>query len=209
MPPRFVYPESVRKKYGPNLITLPVHADCNRQYQLDEEYFHVSVGVIATERTRVGPALWMDIRTKIRKPRSGKLLMKVISEFEKRPGGLHLPAGQIAKRYDDTRIWRVLWKIVRGLYFYETGTILPEDAWHETFDFSAEPTRDETLEYVLSTPSRGRHGAIFDYKYLQLEDHPGTYVWAMLFWERLIAHLVFQHPSCPCSTCTDIRLSSA
>ena len=47
-------------------------------------------------------------------------------EFEERPSGLHLPSNLVLKRLDGDRITRVAWKLVRGLYFLETGSVLAE-----------------------------------------------------------------------------------
>jgi hypothetical protein len=49
----------------------------------------------------------------------------VLEEFDVRPSGIVLPNGKIVKRLKP-RVHRVAWKIARGLFFIETGRILPE-----------------------------------------------------------------------------------
>ena len=39
MPPKQFYADEIRKKHDLNLLTIPVHADCNLAYQHDEDYF--------------------------------------------------------------------------------------------------------------------------------------------------------------------------
>src|SRR5688572_22161465 len=39
VPPRQLFAKVIRKKHSPNLLTIPVHAVCNKSYQQDEDYF--------------------------------------------------------------------------------------------------------------------------------------------------------------------------
>ena len=66
-----------------------------------------------------GPAAAAFIRynaTKFRTSRREKPGVRVFNEFESRPSGLYFPRGLVAKRIDASRVERVAWKVVRGLY---------------------------------------------------------------------------------------------
>ena len=39
VPPKQFYSEGIRKKFGPQLLTLPTHKKCNKSYHRDEDYF--------------------------------------------------------------------------------------------------------------------------------------------------------------------------
>jgi hypothetical protein len=34
-----LYAPAIRRAYSPQLLTIPVHADCNKGFQKDEDYF--------------------------------------------------------------------------------------------------------------------------------------------------------------------------
>ncbi|MGD0917050.1 MAG: hypothetical protein ABSB22_11390 [Thermodesulfobacteriota bacterium] len=61
----------------------------------------------------------------------------VLKEFDKRPSGLILPFGKVAKRFDGQRVWRVVWKIMRGLFLKEIGRFLPD-----VISFAIHPQED-------------------------------------------------------------------
>ena len=77
----------------------------------------------------------LDVCT--RRPEQAKLLRKVLNEFERQPSGLILPPNIVLKRFEGDRIARVIWKIVRGLYFYHFGVFVAEDAPRQLRDYSA------------------------------------------------------------------------
>ena len=60
-----------------------------------------------------------------------RLYQAVRREFEKQPSGLHLPGGRVVKRFQGERVNRVVWKLVRGLYFHEMSSVLPDDTVYD------------------------------------------------------------------------------
>lgn len=114
VPPKQFYARSLRKKYSPNLFTLPVHSSCNKAYQKDEDYFVHSMGPVAME-SYSGKALWDDISDRHNRPQNRRIAEMVLKEFDKRPSGLILPFGKVAKKFNGERIWRVVWKIAIGI----------------------------------------------------------------------------------------------
>ncbi|MCF8105626.1 MAG: hypothetical protein K9K64_09095 [Desulfohalobiaceae bacterium] len=125
VPPKQFYPKDLRKQGAPNLFSLPSHIVCNQAYQCDEDYFVMAIGSLAMD-TSPGNSLWKDIAHQFARPQGERLGNMVFKEFNNRlPSGLYLPPGKVAKRFDAERVWRVVWKIVRGLFFKEYGRFLP------------------------------------------------------------------------------------
>src|SRR5712692_7726565 len=125
VPSRQIFPEQIRKKYSLNLLMLPVHKGCNRAFQKDEEYFRHSIGPLA-HRTFAGASLMKDIVRDVSRPQGRALVEKVRNEFRWERSGVHLPPGLVDKRFEAPRVHGVVWKVVRGLFFYEKQTPLRE-----------------------------------------------------------------------------------
>ena len=180
------------------LITLPTHGACNTTYGRDEEYFVWSLAPLAAG-TAAADALNAYNAAKFRAGRALGLGLKTLREFEKRPGGLHLPAGVIVKRVEGERIKRVAWKIVRGLYYHETGRVLPDAttfALEIVEPLNRDPSDlDELWEAVKAQPSKGVYAGAFDYKYFHAQDGPEhLHGWGMLLWDRIIIFVGHFHP---------------
>ena len=203
VPPKQFYAREIRKQHDLNLFTLPVHPSCNKAYQMDEDYFVHSVGPAAME-SYSGAALWRDITDRCEKHRQSKRLARmVLSEFEMRPSGLILPGGKVQKTFDDIRLWRIIWKITRGLFFKEVGRTLPENLPIKREMFS--PGENPPAEYDLLTTINplGQYPMVFDYRYAVSKQH-SIYLWEMLFWNRIIVLVGFHIPGCSCKECIGI-----
>ena len=106
------------------LLTIPVHADCNKAYQYDEDYFVHTLMPFAP-KSYAGRAIYNDVLQKFRGGRKVGLTRGVLEEFEPMPSGLILPANKVVKRFQGERVSRIAWKIVRGLYFHHHGILCP------------------------------------------------------------------------------------
>jgi len=126
VPPKQFYSKQLRKKHNPNLFTLPVHPACNKSYQKDEDYFVHSIAPL-TKGSYSGDGIWNDIVHQFQRPQGQRIGQMISREFDDRPFGLYLPNGKVLKRFDGERVWRVVWKILRGLFFKEYNRFLPED----------------------------------------------------------------------------------
>jgi len=125
VPPKQFYPSNIRKNHNPNLLTLPVHRPSNKSYQKDEDYFVHSIAPL-TKGSYSGNQIWQDISNQFKRHQGQRIGQMILKEFESRPSGLYLPKGKVAKRFDPERVWRVAWKITRGLFFKEHGRYLPK-----------------------------------------------------------------------------------
>ena len=193
VPPRHLFSKAIRQKHKPNLLTLPTHGTCNRSFQEDEEYFIHSFAPVVMD-TYAGRSLLREISIQYQSDHNIPLSQVVLKEFNERPSGLYLPDGKVAKRLDPDRAWRVIWKIIRGLFFDEYGRFLPEDT-HCNFHIVSPGYKPPDIFYLLpDDPIRGRYPGVFDYKYRQFPELDNGHLWALLFWDKLIFIAVFRDP---------------
>ena len=205
VPPLQFFPREARKKLNPQLDTLEVHTACNTAYKHDEEYFAYSVGALAGE-TAAGGALWRDQSRRFKEDRLKDLAMKALGEFVRRPGDPEPPEGMALKRVDRKRASRVVWKIVKGLYTLNRNEVLPDET--DKIIEMAEPGRELPPEYkyVLAQKSQGRYMGVFDYKSVVVGGEKlKVEMWALLFWDCVIAFATFHALNCTCPECSSER----
>lgn len=171
----------------------------------DEEYFFHSVSPLAWD-TKIGPVLRADMGRRYlggdqeRRARLGEMVLR---EFDHQPGGILLPSSRVAKHVDPARGERVLWKIVRGLFFHEYGRILPADSSFR-FQVMAEGTLPEQYQAfaLLDSRARKKNRAYFDYRYWSGKLNGfDAQIWGLLLWQKIFAVFVFHDPLCGCTEC--------
>ena len=202
-PPKALFASEIRKKYRPSkLITIPVHERCNAHYQNDEKYF-ISRIVPFVRGSEAGDAVFDQAIADARKyERHRKQVLNVLDEFEARPSGLVLPRGKIAKRQDSARMKRVIWKIVRGLFYLHNQQILPETTPSIYDRFLAGESRQppEYIECLPAVPDNEKkipYGGVLDYRYFVFEEDGQRYhVWAIQILSRLLFAMAFHDPWC-------------
>jgi len=209
IPPKTIFPEHIRKKL--NLSKLRwrwTHKNCNESYGYDEEYFKLSIGASAID-SPILKYVWDDLKKMARKPQTQNLRLKVYSEFiseVRTPNHIILP-GVIAKTFETKRIYRVVWKIIRGLYFIEFSNILPETTPHYISYIQKDAPMFSTelltilFHATLAQKEKGDYADIFSYWYYQT-DKKDFYSWIINFWSRH-PFFIFHHlPSCTCEKCS-------
>jgi len=150
-----------------------------------------------------------DIAAGARRGEGVGLIREVISRFGRVIG----PNGQVLFSYDSNRVDQFLWKVVRGIFTLELGTnaVLPTKPPAGITLMRPKQTPDELQNLawfprVRDTEPMGRYGRVFDYKWLSWKDgNLRGHAFAMLFWDRLLAALLFHDPSCRCGNCDDWR----
>ena len=205
VPPRQLYTKAIRKAHSPNLLTIPVHAHCNRAYQHDEDHFVNALAPYGTG-SYAGNAILHDVTEKYRAGKKVALVHKILNGFDHAPGGIYLPPGLVAQRIEGERIHRVAWKIVRGLYFHKFGEYLPEQIPNSLE--IAPPDRPPPLAFLHALhdlESQGSYPGVFDYKCAQYPAINNFNYWGMLFWDRLILIRAFHSPSCACEHCINLQ----
>jgi hypothetical protein len=211
VPPRQFFAPSLRRARNPNLLTLDVHRECHKGYGHDEAYFVYAIGSVA-HWTPAGTALFDDtIHAAMARPGFGaRITRQTFDEFSLQIRGIWLPPGKAAKSFDPDRVYRVVWKIVRGLYFHETGQLLPERQLVRYVLYTREdpPGIVPLVHLVLGTPPRvAVHDDVFQYWRLEHDIAGRTWhAWALLFWQGVMFVAVFHEPGCPCQDCADYRV---
>lgn len=204
VPLKQLYGRGVRKIHNPNLFTLRTHKRCNSSYQYDEDYFvHSLAPVILGSYS--GNSVIEDIKKRLNGGRRIPLGHTVLKEFDSQPGGLILPGDKVAKRFDGNRIGRVVWKIVRGLYFKEHKRVLPESTPFTWEIVSPGYPPPEMFLLIVHNSSKGDYPGVFDYKYSVFPEVNNVNLWALLLWDRLIIIVSFHDPDCACETCVQVK----
>lgn len=205
-----IFPEELRQRHKLNLLTLPAHNACNAAFQLDEVYFVQSIGPLAKD-TYAGRLLVDDLHKSFRYEEGATLFRKILSEFRWDHNGVYLPPGLIVKTFEPNRIHRVVWKIVRGLFFFEKKYVLPEHTLRafEIYTCQNQPPVGPTMYQLQAAKGHTKHPSIFDYKFVEATSEDGHvfHVWALLFWNALMWLAVFHDPVCTCSGCIKLRAS--
>jgi hypothetical protein len=196
VPPQSFFAPSIRKALQPlQLLTIRVHEACNTSFQLDEQYFIYSLTPLALGSV-AGKELYKHIREKFRRMKNRPLIRQILGEFEPRPAGLVLPGGKVVKRFDSNRIERVIWKIVRGLFFHHHNKTLPEKlglTWTLTGPDDGPPP-DHFQNFTANNPAFGKYPGVFAYQFdAYPETTPTGHYWTLLFWYRIIITVAFGH----------------
>jgi hypothetical protein len=204
VPPLLFFPKELRRKYSiSNLLTIPVHAACNSEYQFDEEYF-VHTLLPMTRGSEAGDAHHARIFRKIQAGKNVPLVNMVMDEFKNVVRGVHLPANRVAKLIDHARFFRVLWKIIRGLHYHHTGEILPAE-WGMRYWVTAlyeEPPEFFTMYGQLGREViRGEYPRLFAYFYDRIKEAWGVHYWGFHLWDSIIVTVMFHDPLCDCQIC--------
>jgi hypothetical protein len=204
VPPRQFFGATLRKKHNLNLLTLGAHKKCNKAFQMDEEYF-VHTFVPLSLRTYSGRALLDELVLQYHNQRNVPLSQNVLKEFEENPSGLVLPVDKAVKRFDPERVWRVVWKIIRGLFFIEHKRCLPEDTprLFKIIDIETPPPPEYQL--LIKKEERGKYPGVFAYKYMNLKKMKNFHFWAVLFWDSVMILAYFHDPDCTCDKCIQER----
>ena len=81
-----------------------------------------------------------------------------------------LPSGKVVQRVQGSRLTRVVWKMVRGLYAVEHDQLLPEDkARFIGFNHPHEPEIPDYVRPLLGRPSHGHTPLCFSYTFTSMK----------------------------------------
>jgi hypothetical protein len=204
VPPQRFFARSLRKRFGPQLATLPTHVDCNSEYRQDEEYFVLAA---YAHDSLAGRALMHDLQRGLQQGHSRGLYDSIKKGF----GKVVVPDGRFLFEYDKARIDRVIWKIVRGMFYLQHARVLPI---RQPFECSIVPPTEaedklpshDWFSILMHTSSLCEHGAVFDMRAIGGTDGAlRMHFQAFLFWDRIIALVRFHDPTCPCEECAQAQ----
>lgn len=201
VPPKRVFGSDILDRYSPRLAWLPTHVTCNSDYRADEEYFVASLaGHVATD---TAAAVMQDLRDAAAKGHGVGLLREVIGRFGRIVG----PNDEVLYQYDTGRVRRFAWKVVRGLYYLDLDSVLPEEMRGEIHivnpaNLPEDLARIGWFAAVRDTEPLADYGRVFDYKWLGWKDGDlRGHAVAMLLWDGLIIATLFHDPTCQCGHC--------
>lgn len=126
-----LFPSSLFNKPLPtNLRTLPACSECNNALSSDEEQFRVFLASGMAYENEPGFRIWNErIRPDLkgRRPRLKPLISSYIRRAQVLSKSGALLGHTLVLEMDREIINRVLRKIAKGLYYLDTGAILPEN----------------------------------------------------------------------------------
>ncbi len=206
IPPLQVFGKDIRKEENlSNLITLRVHKECNEAFHMDEEYVIYNFSILSAG-DKYSDAVVHDIFNRYHEKEKGqKLLSKIKLEMFPNPKYLVLPNGKMYKKMDFQRIKRVLIKINKGLCFIHYKKFIPDKNFlfvHYWYSFPGnEEVPDELKTIVSVLASQGKYPDIFDYKIYNFKH---IYIFANLFYNRIVSLCIFFEKKCKCEECAEI-----
>jgi hypothetical protein len=194
VPPRNLFP----KPRPSNLITVPACRDCNKGFDLDDEYFRLAV-TTGMDKDKFPREFDLSIQAinKLKEPSKIKFAKRMLASRIRKP--LYTPAGIYlgdapALEIEAARIVRTVSRIIRGLFFRHSGTRLPSAShtpvWSEWFgtDSSRDPeimaAWKEIFEALRARPIHFLGEAVFRYSYLMDDEVPFGSAWWLSFYEH-------------------------
>ena len=158
-----------------------------------------------TMGSSTGDAVTDDIQRGFRKGHTRGLGEAVLRQL----GRVASPDGTVAFQYDNGRTDRLIWKLVRGLFFIHLQRLLPQKP-PPSIELINGPNEVERLnthgwfQVVRDTKPLGRYGKVFDYKWLCVAaDGMRGHAFALLIWDHIVVLSMFHDPSCPCGKCRE------
>jgi len=181
-----------------NLITVPCCRNCNKGFELDDEYFRLAVTTgISRELFPKEFDLSIQAINKLKQPRKIKFAKRMLASFAKRPvythGGLFLgEAGSL--ELDAERVVGTVRRVVRGLFFARSGRRLPTAGsvwvWSDWFGEGngLDPESMASLKDIFEALcTQGIHvvgKSVFRYSYLMDGEDPCASAWWLSFYEH-------------------------
>jgi hypothetical protein len=199
VPMKQLYGKEYRRITNPNLFCLPTHQKCNKSFQKDEEYFVYTFIPIARE-TPAGKYVAEDVKDRARSGEQRPLLHLVLKQFAESIKGASADMRMI--KIDGSRVWRVIWKIAKGLYYKEKQGYLSDDVPKYLSLYGPDDRIPDTLKDALtSLETRADYPPVFDYRYRQFPEVHNAHLFLMTLWDTYLFEVVFHDPDCLCEAC--------
>jgi hypothetical protein len=181
------------------LITVPCCKQCNNAASKDDEYFIVYVAF--RDSAKGNPQrdrLFKKVISKLEHTRKRKLSKGLLSDIRvirrTTPTGIILPAA-LAMPINGLRIRNVVNRIVKGIYFHETGSRLPET--HRVISYDELGFNNPSLELALyltgirefighlHTRPKKTIGNVFGYRWDSNPVDSANTMWFLEFFESI------------------------
>ena len=203
VPPKRFFARSVRRALNPILDGLPTHTACNTSMKTDEEYFVESM-IPTMAGSTSGRAVLFDIR-RSREQQHNLGLTRLV---ESQKGRVRSADGSLVIHFDQERMRRAMWKLIRGVHFLWFGEFLPEETHGKVrlFTIRGDLRRlqeDPTMQLLATQPSKANYPDVFDVRFYRAKEadwHASAY--GLVMWNSLVMLATFHDPGCPCEPCT-------
>ncbi len=185
IPPKCIFP-----KPRPALITVPACRPCNETCSKDDVYFRDLLVASKNLKNDANASQVRDtVARSLQRREQGGLASYIRDSFVDvnvhSPGGIYLHKG-VGIRADVARLQSVLKRIVRGLFWHETGSRLPPGyrVQAQLDQFGDSVVQEFRKQFGRpSTPIR-RLGDVFEYAVLPSENYPSC-LWLGCFYKRV------------------------
>lgn len=101
------------------------------------------------------------------------------------------------------RVNRVVWKIVRGLFFHKFERILVDETSRDIHIVDPKTRPPSVFDVLADQPMLGDYPGVLDYKCTQIPEVDNLHYWALLLWDRIIVLVAFHDPPCTCERCVE------
>lgn len=170
VPPKLLFPNPK----PPNLITVPCCRECNQSFQKDDEYFRsIIVTVNGVNEHPDFKKIVSAVKRDFMRPHK-QILKKEIQRKTKfieikTPAGIYL--GNALGYQIEGRIYKVILRIIKGLFYYERGYPIPNNYIINVVSSKeiGNPTPDQINQYIESFKNQKLQtfgNNIFNYKVL-------------------------------------------
>ena len=176
--PRSMFP----KTYGGQRLTVKCYGACNAFYRTSEDRFRAWVLSGQAGDTEHSSALLPRLFQSPNKDLGlrAAYLSSIQPALLETPGGIQFGTTVIVELDRDVET-RVLAKIARGLYFHETGNILPRSATVVGARI-ADPGR-LGAQLPATRPGKSCWPEVFRYRFALMQHEPHASLWLMLFYD--------------------------
>ncbi len=189
VPPRNLFPAP----RPTNLITVPACTDCNTSAKLDDEYFRLMVSMREdvhgeADVQAVLPAVLRSLQNPAAIGFRAGFLRSLCDVNVVTPAGLYTGI-RPGYNVNLARMDRVAARIVRGLFYHETGLRLPDG--YDAAAYSSDGIRPElhaglrtVFEPLVNTIPKSI-GRVFSY-WCGFKEDPNASAWVLLFYRRVL-----------------------
>ena len=167
-----------------DLITVPAHDVCNRRYKPDEDYLRAILLATDAGKTAFGDLLWQQKAKRALDKDKGlnNAFFRSVKNFtvvtpDRLPKGSRL--GLVP---DWHRVKTFVEKLIRGLYWFEYGSILPQSLHIDFPRGFIEDLPGNNPYLALTSPGKRGWAGIFEYRSWCGPVNPERSMWMFIFY---------------------------
>jgi len=207
VPPLIFYPSEMREMLSREnrFPTLPTHKKCNNSYGDDETYFVRVLTTMVADKNEIGEELFKDFEKHAKHPRHAQVLREIIAGMSPRTSsGLYIPPGKMTVKLNREKIERIVWKIVRGLYFQNFKRVLSERITPTITRFDNTPkfTPEFQEGFLRKVVTAGSHAGVLVYRYGHYDEPINkAHIVLMRIWKSTMFLVYFHDLGCGCAEC--------